>query len=188
MATTVTTARSLRPKNGLTIIHDILEYLQPEPDALLVVTRAYIDRYARRHATSVYGVLDEAWMNRQRQWQRRIGHLLTANEVARMSTTMKTRAAIHKAHAAKRLLAVKIGSRVFFPQFQFGEDGSAMPWVRELVAALPDSDTRLQFIAAGRIAFNGQSYAAMLQTHPKDALLIAKMLKAARKQAAAEAR
>jgi hypothetical protein len=187
MATTAA-ARPPRQKSALTLVRDMLEYLQPEPDSLLVVTRAYIDRYAQHHAGSVHGELDAAWLKRRQQWQDRIGNLLTASEVARVNATMKTRAAIHKAHKDGRLFAVKIASRVFFPQFQFGEDGVAMPWVRELVAALPDSDTRLQFIAAGRTALNGQSYAAMLQLHPKDVQLIAKMLKVARKQAAAEAR
>jgi hypothetical protein len=190
MSSPALAARPNRAKTALTLnvdFDDVLEQLQPEPAGLLEGVRAYLDRRTQKDAESVHLALDAEWLRRREQWLVRVGKLLPANEVARFSPSMKTRAAVHKAHKDGRLLAVEIGDRVFFPQFQFGEDGVARPWVRDLAAALPDSDTRLQFIAASRPALKGRSYAAVLREDP-DPPTIAGMLKVAREQAAAEAR
>ena len=147
----------------LDAISGVLEATDPDPVGLIERVSAYLDAKAQVSAESAHAAWTGDWLRRRQEWLGRMGKLLTSAEVAAISPTMKTSAAVHKARHDGRLLAVELGDRVYFPEFQFRSDGTPAPWARELMTALPDAPTCLQFLAAGRKKFKGRSYAEILR-------------------------
>jgi hypothetical protein len=172
----------------LDAIFQLLAGIAPQPRDLLDRVRAYLDTRAREDAEVVRAQWITGWLSRRQDWLERLGKLLTAAQVAALSPSMKTPAAVHKARHEGRLLAFDLGERTYFPEFQFQKDGKPASWVRTLAQRISSSDTLLQFLAAGRTGQRGRSFAEMLReggTEPHD---IEGMLKAALEIMEAEAR
>jgi hypothetical protein len=151
---------------ALDAISGVIEATEPDPVGLIERVTAYLDAKAQSSAESAQAACAVAWLRRRQEWLGRMGKLLTSAEVVALSPSMKTSAAVHKARHEGRLLAVELGDRVYFPEFQFQRDGTPAAWVRDLVGALPDSATSLQFLAARRKALKGRSYAEILREEP----------------------
>ena len=190
LSLTLSTMPTMTAK-ALDAISGVIEATEPDPVGLIERVTAYLDAKAQSSAESAQAACADAWLRRRQEWLGRMGKLLTSAEVAALSPSMKTSAAVHKARHDGRLLAVELGARVYFPEFQFRRDGTPAAWVRDLVGALPDSATSLQFLAARRKALKGRSYAEILREEPpKDAgsPAVTRLLSEAKQLAAAEAR
>jgi hypothetical protein len=165
----------------------LFEHARPDPEALLASVISYVNKRAQASVEGIRAQWTGDWLRRRDVWLKRMGKLLTPAEVTQVSPSMKTTAAVHKARHDGRLLAIEVGDRVYFPEFQFGDDGAPAPWVRELGALMPDSDAMLQFLAGGRGGSKGRSYGERLRDQ-SDGSIVEQMLATARRQALAEAR
>ena len=182
------TADSPRAKQKeLDAIFQLVASISPRPNDLIERVRDYLDTRAGKDAEAAQAQWVNDWLRRRQEWLTRLGKLLTAVEVAAFSPTMKTPAAVHKARHDGRLLAVDLGDRTYFPEFQFQKDGRPAAWVRTLSGRLPDGDTQLQFLAAGRTAWKGGSFVEMLRKETVRPETIEAMLQAASEVAEAEA-
>lgn len=182
-ATAVATEAGLEQEQALTAV---LKALKPAPDVVLSALQGYLDEVLIRNLEAGEAGWVSNWLERRDEWLRKAGKLLAATSVAEISPTMKSPAAIHKARGEGRLIAFEIAGRFFFPAFQFGKDGAPESWVREVATALPDPDSQLQFLVAGRRGHNGRSFAELLNENTPS--IVPEMVREAHAIANAEAR
>ncbi len=114
-----------------------------------------------------------------------MGPMLTAADVRVFGAKKKSS---HLVPEESRLIGFDVDGSIHYPAFQFDDDGSPLSWVAHVVAALPDSDTTLQFFGAARPALHGKSYAALLLDGPPDDALVSAILDDVDRIASAEKR
>lgn len=186
MSTAQSTPTATKEKRDREAIASLFRALLPDPGLVTAVTRAYVEERAQENIEHASAAWLTDWLQRREEWMGRIGQLLPAAKMVEISPTMKSVAAVHKARGEGRLIGFEVGDRVYYPAFQLRRDGTPAPWVRDVVAAVPDSDTLLQIFAAGLTAHGGRCYAELL--NEGDEKIAAEVVKYARDIAAAEAR
>jgi hypothetical protein len=169
------------------VFRTILDRLNLAPTDIMELTVLYVDKKAQSTIEGVHAAWTGDWLRRRTAWFERMGKMRTAAEVTKVSPSMKTKAAVHKARNDGRLMGIDVGDRVYFPEFQFSHDGTPAPWVRRLVEAMPDSNALLQFLAAERTGVKGRSFAEVIREN-SDPSVIEGMLADAERVASAEAR
>jgi hypothetical protein len=184
---TMSTATAVQSMPDREMFRTLLERLNPDPADILELAVLYADKRDQSAIEGVRAAWTGDWLRRRTVWFERMGKMRTAAEVTKVSPSMRTTAAVHKARHDGRLLGIDVGDRVYFPEFQFSKDGTPAPWVRRLVEAMPDSNTLLQFLAAERPAMKGRSFAQVLR-EDSDPSVIEGMLGDAGRVALAEAR